>query len=118
MSLGTLDDDLLGGDDGAPVGDVVVGGAAELGPVAALEGALAEARVGELADANDGGDLDLVAFVVELVLDDLLDAVLVGPDHLARRQEEVQVLAVVLVQLSPPELRRRLGGHRSLSRHG
>ena len=72
-------------------------GVAELGPGATLDGALAEARVGELTRARGGGDLDLVALVVESVLHHLLDPVLVWPDHLPRRQQEVQVLRVVLL---------------------
>jgi len=62
-----------------------VNGVAELGPRATLDGALAEARVGELTRARGGGDLDLVALVVESVLHHLLDPVLVWPDHLPRR---------------------------------
>lgn len=84
-------------------------GVAEFGPGAALDGALAEASVGELPCASDGGDLDLIALVVEFVFNHLLDAVLVGPNHLFRWQEEVQVLAVVLVELAPSDLRRLVG---------
>lgn len=101
-----LKDDLFGGDHGEPATDVLVDGVAELGPRAALDGALAEAGIGEFPDSRGGDDLDLVAIVVELVLNHLLDPVIVGSDHLARRQEEGQVLSVVLLELSPPELSR------------
>lgn len=81
-------------------------GVAELGPGPALNGALAEAGLGEFAHAGGGGDLDLVAIVVELVLDHLLNPVLIGADHLARRQEEVEVFTVVLLQLAPSDFAR------------
>ena len=56
-----LEDDLLSADDGEPRASVVAaGGVAELGPVAALDGRLGEARAGELAEAGGGGDLDLL----------------------------------------------------------
>ena len=42
---------------------------------------------------------DLVAVVVEAVLNDLLEAVLVGPNDDAGREEEVEVAAVVLLVL-------------------
>lgn len=77
-------------------------GVAELGPGAALDGAFAETRVGELARARGGGDLHLVPVLVELVLDHLLYPVLVGPYHLPRRQEEVQILSVVLLERPKP----------------
>lgn len=92
-------------------------GVAELGPVAALDGALTQAGVGELPDAGGGDDPDLVSVFLELVLDHLLDPVLVGANDLARRQEEVKVLAVVLVELSPSYLR-RLGRVLGQRRHG
>lgn len=77
-----------------------------LGPGPALDGALAEAGLGELAYAGGCGDLDLVAVVVELVLDHLLYTVLIGADYLTRRQEEVEVLSVVLLQLPPSDFAR------------
>ena len=46
-----------------------------------------------------GGDLDLVAIVVEAVLNDLLEVVLVRPDDDTGREEEVEVAAVVLLEL-------------------
>ena len=101
-------EDLLSRDHSEPGADILMDGVAEFGPGAALDGPLAEASVGEFASASDGGDLDLIAVVVEFVFDSLLDAVVIGANHLLRRQEEVQVLAVVLVQLSPSDLRRRL----------
>ena len=105
-----LEDDLLSGDNGEPrAGVVAAGGVAELGPVAALDGRLGEARAGELADAGGGGDLHLVAVVVEAVLDRLLEPVLVGPDDDAGREEEVEVAPVVLLELAPSDLRRRHG---------
>lgn len=124
---GALEEDLLGGDHGEPGAGVLLEGVAELGPLAALDGAAGEARLGELADTGGGGHLDLVAVVVEAVLDDLLEAVLVGPHDDAGREEEVEVAAVVLVELSPPDLllrRRRHGacarvsGGRSAARRG
>jgi len=104
--LGAFEEDLFGGDHGEAAAHVFVDGVAELGPGAALDGAFAETRVGELARARGGCDFDLVAVLVELVLNDLLYAVFVGPYDLPRRQEEVEILAVVLLQLAPPQLRR------------
>ena len=77
---------------------------AELGPGVALDGPLAEACVSQFADASGGGDLDFVAFVVELVLDKLLNPVVIGANDLLWGQKEVKVLSVVLIQLSPSEL--------------
>jgi len=116
--LGALEEDLLGGDHGEPGAGVLLDGVAELGPLAALDGAAGEAGLGELADAGGGGDLDLVAVVVEAVLDDPLEAVLVGPHDDARREEEVEVAAVVLFELAPPDLllRRRRRRHGACAR--
>jgi len=62
-----------------------------------LDGAAGEARPRELADAGGGGDPDLVAVVVKAVLDDLLEPVIVGPDHDPRQEEEVEVTSEVLL---------------------
>lgn len=82
-------------------------GVAELRPGAALHGPLTKSSVGEFPSPGRGCDLDLIAVLIELILYHLLDPVLVGPNHLLRRQEEVQILAVVLFELSPSKLRRR-----------
>lgn len=89
-------------------------GGAELGPGTSLDGALVEAGPGDLADAGDGGDLHLLAVLVELVLDDPLRAALVGADDLRGREQVAEVVGVVLLQLSPSDLRRcrRCHGHR------
>lgn len=109
MSPGAFKEDLFGGDHGEPAPHVLVYGVPELGPGPALDGALAEASVGELADAGGGGDLDLVSFLVELVLHHLLYPVVVWPDHLTRREEEVEapLAVVVFFELSPTDLVRR-----------
>ncbi|KAI4384499.1 hypothetical protein MLD38_002647 [Melastoma candidum] len=88
MGPGALEHDLLCGHHGEAAPDILVNGVAELRPAPPLDGTFAEPGLGELPDAGDGGDLDLVAVVVELVLDSLLDAVLVGTDHPRRREEE------------------------------
>ena len=70
--LGALEEDLLGGDHGEPGASVLLDGVAELGPLAALDGAAGEAGLGELADAGGGGDLDLVAVVVNHTIQSLV----------------------------------------------
>ncbi|WVZ14696.1 hypothetical protein V8G54_012262 [Vigna mungo] len=110
--LGAFEEDLFGGDHGEAAADVFVDGVAELGPGATLDGTFAETGVGELTGARGGGDLDLVSVVVELVLNYFLDAVLVRAYDLSRREEEVQILAVILLQLAPPQLRRFRRRHR------
>lgn len=111
-----LKDDLLGGHHGEPRADVLLHGVAELGPRAALDGALGEAGAGDLADAEGPGDLHLVPLVVEAILDHLLEPILVGPGDHARREQEVEVPLVVLLELPPPDLlRRHLHGHGALS---
>ncbi|KAK7857525.1 hypothetical protein CFP56_017069 [Quercus suber] len=101
LSPRALEEDFLGGDHGEPSSDVLVNCVAELRPRSALDGALAKPRISELTSASGGCDLNLIAIVVELVLNHLLDPVLVGTDHLPWRQQKVQVLSVVLIQLSP-----------------
>lgn len=83
-------------------------GITELGPGSALDGAPAESGLGEFANASSGGDLDLVAVIVELVLDHLLDAVVVGSDYMTRRQEKIEILSIIFFELPPPKF--RLGG--------
>lgn len=107
-----LENNLLGGDHGEPSTDVLMDSVTELGPGAALYGALAEAGVSKFPSTRGSGDLNLVAVVIEPVLNDLLDPVLVGPDHLPRRQQEVQVLCIVLLQFPPSELRLLRRSHR------
>lgn len=106
MSPGPLEEDLLRRHHSESAADILVDGIAKLGPVSALDGPFAQARLRELPHASDGGDFDLFTIFAELILNDLLDAVLVGADHLARRQQEVEILAVVLVEFSPQDLRR------------
>jgi hypothetical protein len=50
-------------------GVVVVRGGAELGPAAALDGALGDARVRDLTDTGGGGHLHHFPLLVEAVLD-------------------------------------------------
>lgn len=85
------------GDHGKVASDIFMDSIAELGPGAALDGALAEACVSQFAYASGGGDLDFVAFVVELVLDKLLNPVVIGANNLLWGQKEVEVLSVVLI---------------------
>ena len=70
--LGALEEDLLGGDHGEPGAGVLLDGVAELGPLAALDGAAGEAGLGELADAGRDDDLDLVAVVVNHTIQSLV----------------------------------------------
>lgn len=115
-----LQEDLFGGDHGeARAGVVPIDSVAELGPRAALDGAPGEARAREAAGAGGCGDLDLVALVVEAVLDHLQEAGRVGPEDDPRREEEVEVeveVAFDVRELAPPELVLLLRRHRS--RHG
>lgn len=104
-------EDLLRGHHSEAAADVLVHGIAELGPGAALDGTLAEASFGELADARGCGNLNLVSVLTEFVLDHLLNPALVGADNLLRRQQEIQILAVFLVELSPSQLVRLLLPH-------
>ena len=96
-----IEEDLLSGDHGEPRSGGLLGGVAELGPRAALDG---PPRAAHLADPRGGGDLDLVALVVDVVLDHLLQAVGVGPDDDRRREEhaEVEVAAIVVEEIAPP----------------
>ncbi|PQM38586.1 hypothetical protein Pyn_11645 [Prunus yedoensis var. nudiflora] len=57
-------------------------GVAKLRPGAALHGPLTKSSVREFPSPGRGRDLDLIAVLIELVLYDLLDPVLVGPNHL------------------------------------
>lgn len=57
----------------------------------------------ELPCPGRGSYLGLVAVLVKLVLDHLLDPAAVRAYYLARREQEAQVLAVILVELAPPE---------------
>ena len=70
--MGALEEDLLGGDHGEPGAGVFLDGIAELGPLAALDGAAGEAGLGELADAGRDDDLDLVAVVVNHTIQSLV----------------------------------------------
>lgn len=99
----TLKQDLFSGNHCKSSAHILMNGVAELGPGTALDGPFAESGFGELSDPGRGSDLDLVAFIVELVLDHLLDPILVGSDHLTRWQQEIQVLSVVFVKFSPSE---------------
>jgi hypothetical protein len=56
-----------------------------------------------LSQLGRGCNLELVPLVVESVLDHLLDPVLVGPLDDARRDEAVQIAAVIFIELAPPE---------------
>ena len=112
-----LEEDLFGGDHGEARAVVVpLDGVAELGPRAALDGAPGEAGVREAAGAGGGGDLDLIAAVVEAVLDHRAEAARVGPEDDPRREERAEVAPVVVLELAPPELGRLLRRHRRL--HG
>jgi len=96
-----LEEDLFGGDHGEARAVVVpLDGVAELGLRAALDGAPGEAGVREAAGAGGGGNLVLVAVVVEAVLDHRPEA---ARDNL-RRKEGAEVVAVVLLELDQPEL--------------
>ncbi|KAJ1414540.1 putative OTU domain-containing protein 3 [Sesbania bispinosa] len=59
-----------------------------LGQERAFDGAFAESGVGKLAGASGCGDLDLVAVIVEFVLNNLLNAVFVWTYDLARWQRK------------------------------
>ena len=78
-----LEEDFLGGDHGEPSSDVLMHRVAELRPRSALDGLLAKPSICELASASGGCDLNLIAIVVELVLNHLLDLVLIRIDHMA-----------------------------------
>jgi hypothetical protein len=54
---------------GEPGHDILLESITEHVPCAALNGALGEVHLGELVDAGCGGDLDLVAFVLKVILD-------------------------------------------------
>ena len=112
-----LEEDLFGGDHGEARAVVVpLDGVAELGPRAALDGAPGEAGVREAAGAGGGGNLVLVAVVVEAVLDHRPEAARVGLEDDPRREEGAEVVAAVVLELAPPELVRLLRRHRRL--HG
>lgn len=112
---GPFEEDLFSGDHGKARANILMDSVTKLGPRAALYGVLAEAGIGKLPNAGSSGDLHFVTLVVELVLDDFLDPVLVGTYDLLRRQQKAEVLAVVFIQLSPPELARL--GSRCLRHH-
>ena len=112
-----LEEDLFGGDHGEAQAVVVpLDGVAELGLRAALDGAPGEAGVREAAGAGGGGNLVLVAVVVEAVLDHRPEAARVGPEDDPRWEEGAEVVAAVVLELAPPELVRLLRRHRRL--HG
>lgn len=99
---GPLQEDLLGRDHREAAPDILVDGVTKLGPVPALNGPFAQARLRKFPHAGGGGDFGLVPVITELVLSDPLDTVLVGADHLPRRQQEVEILPIVLIELPPP----------------
>ena len=92
---------------------------AELG-IELLDGVPDGGGARELADRGDGSDdLELVAFVVEAVLDYLPDAVLVRPDDDPQREQGVDAAAAaVLTQIAQQYVLLLTHHRRFRRRHG
>ncbi|KAF8396848.1 hypothetical protein HHK36_018483 [Tetracentron sinense] len=100
----SLNDDFFGGNHGESATDILMNSITKLRPGASFYSSLTESSLGEFPNPSRSGNLNLVTVVVELVLDDLLNAVIVWSDNLTRWEKEIQILSVVFFELSPSKL--------------